>query len=149
MKILVIHGPNLNMLGTREPEVYGEATLESINTMLEKESARHDIELKTYQSNAEGELVTAIQDASGWADVLIINPAAYTHTSVALRDAIVATGVPTIEVHLSNIYAREDFRHQSYVAPVAVGQITGFGVDSYRLALHAAIAVHHDPGNAS
>ncbi|MCH7960380.1 MAG: type II 3-dehydroquinate dehydratase [Candidatus Hydrogenedentes bacterium] len=149
MKILVIHGPNLNMLGTREPEVYGKATLESINTMLEKESAQHDIELKTYQSNAEGELVTAIQDASNWADVLIINPAAYTHTSVALRDAIAATGVPTIEVHLSNIYAREDFRHQSFVAPVAVGQITGFGVDSYRLALHAAIAVHHDSGDAS
>ncbi len=149
MKILVIHGPNLNMLGTREPEVYGKATLESINTMLEKESAQHDIELKTYQSNAEGELVTAIQDASGWADVLIINPAAYTHTSVALRDAIAATGVPTIEVHLSNIYAREDFRHQSYVAPVAVGQISGFGVDSYRLALHAAITLHHDSGNAS
>ena len=149
MKILVIHGPNLNMLGTREPEVYGEATLESINTMLEKESAQHDIELKTYQSNAEGELVTAIQDASGWADVLIINPAAYTHTSVALRDAIAATGIPTIEVHLSNIYAREDFRHQSFVAPVAVGQITGFGVDSYRLALHAAIALHQNSGDAS
>ena len=149
MKILVIHGPNLNMLGTREPEVYGEATLESINTMLEKESAQHDIELKTYQSNAEGDLVTAIQEASGWADVLIINPAAYTHTSVALRDAIAATGVPTIEVHLSNIYAREEFRHQSYVAPVAVGQITGFGVDSYRLALHAAIALHQNSGDAS
>ena len=149
MKILVIHGPNLNMLGTREPEVYGEATLDSINTMLEKESAQHDIELKTYQSNAEGDLVTAIQEASGWADVLIINPAAYTHTSVALRDAIVATGVPTIEVHLSNIYAREDFRHQSYVAPVAVGQITGFGMDSYRLALHAAIALHQNSGDAS
>lgn len=148
MKIQVIHGPNLNMLGTREPEVYGEATLESINAMLEEESARHDIELKTYQSNAEGELVTAIQETSDWADVLIINPAAYTHTSVALRDAIAATGVPTIEVHLSNIYAREEFRHHSHVAPVAVGQISGFGVDSYRLALHAAIAVHQDSRSA-
>lgn len=147
MKILVIHGPNLNMLGTREPEVYGKTTLESINAMLEKESAAHDIELKTYQSNAEGEMVTTIQEASAWADVLIINPAAYTHTSVALRDAIAATGIPTIEVHLSNIYAREDFRHQSYVAPVAVGQISGFGADSYRLALHAAIAIHGNSGD--
>jgi len=138
MNVLVVHGPNLNLLGTREPEVYGGTTLEDINAMLGEEAAALDIELKTFQSNNEGDLVTAIQDAAGWADVLIINPAAYTHTSVALRDAVAAAGVPTIEVHLSNVYAREEFRHHSFIAPVATGQITGFGPESYRLALRAA-----------
>jgi len=138
MKVLVLHGPNLNLLGTREPEVYGRTTLGDIDAMLAKEAEGLGVELKTFQSNVEGELVTAIQEAAGWADALIINPAAYTHTSVALRDAIAAVGIPAIEVHLSNVYGREPFRHHSYVAPVAVGQIAGFGVESYRLALIAA-----------
>jgi 3-dehydroquinate dehydratase-2 len=138
MNVLVLHGPNLNLLGTREPEVYGRETLEDINAMLAEEAQRLGIALKTFQSNIEGELVTAIQEAKDWAHVVIINPAAYTHTSVALRDAIAAVGIPAIEVHLSNVYAREPFRHHSYIAPVATGQISGFGSDSYRLALLAA-----------
>jgi len=128
----------LNLLGSREPETYGSATLDDINRMLREEASRLGIELSTVQSNSEGALVEAIQTASGWADVIIINPAAYTHTSVALRDAISGVGIPTIEVHLSNIHAREEFRHKSHIAPVAVGQIAGFGPDSYRLALIAA-----------
>jgi 3-dehydroquinate dehydratase-2 len=138
MKVLVLHGPNLNLLGKREPEVYGRVTLENINAMLADEARMLGIEVKILQSNVEGELVNAIQDAASWADAIIINPAAYTHTSVALRDAIAAVAVPTIEVHISNVYAREPFRHHSYIAPVAMGQITGFGSESYRLALHAA-----------
>jgi len=138
MNVTIIHGPNLNMLGKREPDVYGETSLDAINTMLEQEAATLGITLRVFQSNVEGELVTAIQEAGDWADVIIMNPAAYTHTSVALRDAVSAVGVPTIEVHLSNIHARETFRHHSHVAPVAVGQIAGFGPESYRLALHAA-----------
>ena len=138
MKILVVHGPNLNLLGTREPAIYGRTTLADINGMLEDEARQRDIELRTFQSNSEGELVTAIQDAAEWADAIIINPAAYTHTSVAIRDAIAGTGVPAIEVHLSNIYSRESFRHHSFIAPVAVGQIAGFGKEGYRLALVAA-----------
>jgi len=138
MNVLVIHGPNLNMLGTREPEVYGKTTLEDINVMLAEEARGMGVELKTFQSNVEGDLVTAIQQARGWADAIIINPAAYTHTSVAIRDAVAAVGVPTIEVHLSNVYSREAFRHHSHIAPVAAGQIAGFGKDSYRLALIAA-----------
>jgi len=138
MNVFVLHGPNLNLLGTREPEVYGHVTIEGINAMLADEARLLGIEIKTFQSNVEGELVSAIQDAASWADVIIINPAAYTHTSIALRDAISAVAVPTIEVHLSNVYAREPFRHHSYIAPVAVGQISGFGSESYRLALHAA-----------
>lgn len=141
MKVLVLHGPNLNLLGKREPEVYGRVTLENINAMLADEARMLGIEVKILQSNVEGELVNAIQDAASWADAVIINPAAYTHTSVALRDAIAAVAVPTIEVHLSNVYAREPFRHHSYIAPVAMGQITGFGSESYRLALHAAARV--------
>ncbi len=139
MKILVLHGPNLNMLGVREPEVYGDTTLDDINAMLAEEAGQRNVELKTLQSNTEGELVTAIQEAGDWADAIIINPAAYTHTSVALRDAISGVAIPTIEVHLSNIYAREEFRHHSHVAPVVTGQISGFGAESYRLALLAAL----------
>ena len=138
MNVFVIHGPNLNLLGTREPEVYGHVTIEGINAMLTDEARLLGIEIKTFQSNVEGELVSAIQEAASWADAIIINPAAYTHTSIALRDAISAVAIPTIEVHLSNVYAREPFRHHSYIAPVAVGQISGFGSESYRLALHAA-----------
>jgi 3-dehydroquinate dehydratase-2 len=138
MRILVVHGPNLNMLGTREPDIYGSTTLEQINAMLIEEGARVGAEVRTHQSNSEGELVTAIQQAAAWADVVIINPAGYTHTSVALRDAIAALSVPAIEVHLSNVYAREEFRRHSYISPVAKGVISGFGADSYRLALLAA-----------
>jgi 3-dehydroquinate dehydratase II len=138
MNVLVVHGPNLNLLGTREPEVYGHLTLDGINAMIVEEARVLGIEVKILQSNIEGELVNAVQEAKGWADVIIINPAAYTHTSVALRDAVSAVAIPTIEVHLSNVYAREAFRHHSYIAPVAAGQISGFGSDSYRLALEAA-----------
>lgn len=138
MNVLVLHGPNLNLLGTREPDVYGRQTLDTINAMLEEEARDLGIAIRTLQSNIEGELVTAIQDARGWADAIIINPAAYTHTSVALRDAVAAVGIPTIEVHLSNVHARETFRHHSYIAPVALGQIAGFGAEGYRLALIAA-----------
>lgn len=138
MNVLILHGPNLNLLGRREPEVYGKTTLEEIDAMLREEGTRRNISLRILQSNDEGALVAAIQDAMDWAAVIIINPAAYTHTSVALRDAISAVGIPTIEVHLSNIHSRESFRHSSYIAPVAVGQISGFGMESYRLALAAA-----------
>lgn len=139
MNILVIHGPNLNMLGIREPEVYGRTTLAGIDAMLASEGARLGATVKTFQSNSEGALVTAVQEALGWADAIIINPGGYTHTSVALRDALSAVAIPAIEVHLSNIHAREPFRHQSYISGVAVGQIAGFGADSYRLALEAAV----------
>lgn len=137
MQVLVLHGPNLNLLGQREPEHYGKMTLEDIDAMIRREASRNDLEVTIKQSNDEGELVNAIQNAAGAVDAIIINAGAYTHTSVALRDAIAAVGIPTIEVHLSNIYAREPFRHHSYIAPVAAGQITGFGMDSYRLALEA------------
>jgi 3-dehydroquinate dehydratase-2 len=145
MKVLVLHGPNLNLLGKREPEIYGHATLDDINAMLLEEGGKLGVEVKSVQSNVEGDLVTAIQDAAGWADALIINPAAYTHTSVALRDAIAASGIPAIEVHLSNVYSREAFRHHSFIAPVVVGQIAGFGADSYRLALIAATRIVRKP----
>lgn len=141
MNVLVIHGPNLNLLGEREQDVYGEQTLDEINAMLDEEAAKRGIALKTFQSNVEGELVNAVQGAVGWADAIIINPAAYTHTSVALRDAIAAVGIPTIEVHLSNVDRREDFRRCSYISPVAVGRIAGFGAESYRLALIAAASI--------
>lgn len=146
MNVLVVHGPNLNLLGTREPDVYGKTTLDSINAMLAGEAARLGIEIKTVQSNCEGDLVSAVQQAAGWADAIIINPAAYTHTSIALRDAVAAVGIPTIEVHLSNIYAREPFRHHSCIAPVAVGLISGFGSEGYRLALLAAKTLGIDRG---
>lgn len=138
MNVLILHGPNLNLLGKREPKVYGRTTLKEIDAMLKKEAAALGIEIKTMQSNIEGELVTAIQQAAGWAQAIIINAAAYTHTSVAIRDALAAVGIPAIEVHLSNIHAREEFRRHSHIAPVAVGQIAGFGPESYRLALRAA-----------
>jgi 3-dehydroquinate dehydratase-2 len=137
-KVLILHGPNLNLLGEREPEVYGSFTLEEINKDLEARAGQLGLEIKTVQSNHEGELVEAIQNARTWADVIVINPAAYTHTSVAIRDAIAAVRVPTIEVHISNTVAREGFRHISYISPVAVGVIQGFGKQSYLLALDAA-----------
>jgi 3-dehydroquinate dehydratase-2 len=140
-KVLVIHGPNLNLLGEREPNVYGSVTLEEINKALQEQAKKSDLELRTVQSNHEGEIVETIQNSRHWADVIIINPAAYTHTSVAIRDALSAISVPTIEVHLSNIHAREGFRQASHVSPVAVGIIAGFGKNSYLLALQAATQV--------
>ena len=138
-RILVLHGPNLNLLGRREPEVYGNVTLEEINRRLQQHAAKHHVDLEVLQSNHEGDLVEAIQAAMGRIDVLIINAGAYTHTSAALRDAIAAVNIPTIEVHLSNLARREAFRHHSYLTEVAVGQIMGFGADSYILGLHAAV----------
>jgi 3-dehydroquinate dehydratase II len=142
MKILVLNGPNLNLLGQREPEVYGRTSLSEIEKMLKSRAAQLGVELDFRQSNLEGELVTWIQQSAGNYDCLLLNAAAYTHTSVALRDAIAAVGVPTIEVHLSNIHAREPFRHTSMVAPVCLGQISGFGPFSYLLALEAAVNVN-------
>jgi len=137
MKILVLHGPNLNMLGTREPEVYGKMTLDDIDSTLKELACELGVELTIYQSNSEGALVDKIQSAVGSFDGILINPAAYTHTSVAIRDAIAATALPTVEVHLSNIHSREEFRTRSFVAPIALGQISGFGADSYLLGLRA------------
>jgi 3-dehydroquinate dehydratase-2 len=140
-KVLVLHGPNLNLLGEREPDVYGRFTLEEINKDIEARAVQLGLEVRMVQSNHEGELVEAIQNARTWADVIILNPAAYTHTSVAIRDAIAAVRVPTIEVHLSNTVAREGFRHISYISPVAAGVIQGFGKQSYLLALEAAFSL--------
>ncbi|HBA88911.1 MAG TPA: type II 3-dehydroquinate dehydratase [Geobacter sp.] len=136
-RILVLHGPNLNLLGTREPGVYGHTTLQGINEALTALAKELPVELRIVQSNSEGALVDAIQGAIADCDGILINPAAYTHTSVAIRDAIAATGLPAVEVHLSNVHAREPFRSHSYIAPIAVGQICGFGPDSYLLGLRA------------
>lgn len=144
MKILVIHGPNLDLLGKREPDVYGKATLDEINSNLKKLAKKYKVELEIFQSNHEGDIVDCIgKSTKEKVDKIIINPAAYTHTSVAIRDAIAACNIPTVEVHLSNIYAREDFRHTSLIAPVAVGQISGFGPESYYMALTAAVSSHN------
>lgn len=140
-KILVIHGPNLNLLGEREPAVYGKVTLQNINKKIKSRAKAKNIKLEIIQSNHEGEIVDIIGKARDNFDVIIINPAAYTHTSVAIRDAISACGIPAIEVHLSNIYSREDFRHTSLIAPVSKGQISGFGEHSYILALEAALTL--------
>jgi len=140
-RVLVLHGPNLNLLGKRQPEIYGRLTLDQINRKIQDLAKELNIQVETRQSNHEGELVTWIQDSPKQFDALVINAAAYTHSSVALRDALLAVGVPAIEVHLSNIYKREEFRRKSLIADAVTGQITGFGVDSYLLALRAAVAL--------
>lgn len=139
MKILVVNGPNLNLLGTREPEVYGILTLEKINEELLKYAKELGVEMEFFQSNVEGEIVNAIQAARQNCAGIVINPAAYTHTSVAIRDAISAVALPAVEIHISNVYAREEFRKHSLIAPVCVGQIAGFGLDSYKLAMLALV----------
>ena len=139
LSLLLLHGPNLNLLGKREPHIYGSVTLEEINKFLLKEAERLGTSLVSVQSNHEGILVDKIQEAMGKYQGIIINAGAYTHTSVAIRDAIAAVKIPTVEVHLSNIYQRENFRHHSYIAPIAIGQISGFGPNSYRLGLQALI----------
>lgn len=141
MKILVINGPNLNLLGTREPEVYGSLTLNDIEKELNDFAVDINLELQFFQSNIEGEIVDAIQKAKfEWGcGAILINPAAYTHTSVAIRDAIAAVELPAVEVHISNIHSREEFRKHSFIAPVCKGQITGFGIDSYKLGLQALV----------
>ena len=138
-RVLVLHGPNLNLLGKRQPEIYGRLTLDQIDKKIQTVAEELDVQVEIRQSNHEGELVTWIQESPKEFDALVINAAAYTHSSVALRDALLAAGIPAIEVHLSNIYQREEFRRKSLLADVVVGQITGFGVQSYLLGLRAAV----------
>ena len=147
MKVLVLHGPNLNLLGTREPEIYGSMMLGDINTKLIEMGKEFGADLKCFQSNHEGALIDALQDARAWADGVVFNPAGYTHSSIALRDAVLASSIPVVEVHLSNVYAREEFRHSSMISAVCVGKIVGFGWRSYELGLRALIAVIQDRGS--
>ena len=137
--ILILHGPNLNLLGQREPDVYGTLTLDDIDQRLFDVAEEYNVDLRTYQSNHEGNLIDALHKADTWAEGVVFNPGGYTHTSVALRDAVAAIDVPVVEVHLSNVHARDTFRHHSLIAPVCVGSITGFGWRSYLLALYALI----------
>lgn len=138
-KILIVNGPNLNLLGTREPEIYGSLTLEDIENEMLNCANVLNVEIEFYQSNIEGEIVNKIQWAKDNCNGIVINPAAYTHTSVAIRDAISAVALPAVEVHISNIHNREDFRKNSFIAPVCIGQISGFGLDSYKLGLEALV----------
>lgn len=144
--ILVLHGPNLNLLGQREPDVYGQIGLEDIDLALRELAAQNDSKVRTLQSNHEGALIDAMHEAQGWADGILINPGALTHTSYSLRDAIAAVEIPCVEVHLSNIYKREPFRHKSVLAPVCVGQISGFGWRSYTLGFKALVDYINDQG---
>lgn len=141
IKVLVVHGPNLNLLGVREPEKYGLLTLVEINDLIRSHAAESGVDVKIFQSNSEGAIIDAIQDARGSIDAIVINPGAYTHYSIAIRDAIAGVGIPAVEVHLSNVHAREEFRHKSVIAPVCAGQIAGFGAASYLLGLDAARSV--------
>ncbi len=140
MKILILHGPNLNLTGIREPEVYGSLTLGEINARLVAEGLLLGVEVTCQQSNHEGALIDALHDAQNWADGVVFNPGGYSHTSVALRDAVAAISIPVVEVHMSNVYAREKFRHQSLLSAVCKGKIVGFGWNSYLLGLRAVIA---------
>lgn len=140
MKILVINGPNINLLGTREPEIYGSLTLDDINKEIKEYAKTLGIKIETFQSNIEGEIVNAIQNAKVDCTGIVINPAAYTHTSVAIRDAISAIAIPCVEVHISNIHNREEFRKNSLTAPVCIGQISGFGIDSYKLGINGLVS---------
>lgn len=142
MRILFLNGPNLNLLGTREPNVYGRLTLADIEKKVQERANQLGVQVEFKQTNLEGQLITWIQEARKDFEVIVLNAAAYTHTSVALRDAIAAVGIPTIEVHLSNVHAREEFRHKSLIAPVCRGQVTGFGWRSYILALEASVNVN-------
>ena len=146
--ILVLHGPNLNLLGAREPEVYGRLTLEELDRRLLEAGKELGLEVRSYQSNSEGALIDALHEARLWASGVVFNPGGYTHTSVALRDAVAAIGIPVVEVHLSNVYGREEFRHQSLISPVCVGKISGFGWRSYLLGLQALAGIIQDqPGS--
>lgn len=142
--VLVLHGPNLNLLGQREPELYGHLTMDEINRRLMEAGRELQLEVRTYQANSEGELIDALHDARNWAVGVVFNPAGYTHTSVALRDAVAAIGLPVIEVHISNVYAREEFRQRSLIAPVCAGRITGLGWRSYLLGLQALVGILED-----
>ena len=144
MKILVIHGPNLNLLGIREPEVYGSVTMEEINEGIEEKARSHNIDVEAFQSNAEHEIVTKLQDSMNHIDFIIINPGALTHTSIAIRDSLLGIGVPFYEVHISNIFAREEFRHKSYFSDIANGVICGLGTQGYDLALRHIIDNYKD-----
>lgn len=146
MKILILHGPNLNLLGTREPGIYGSLTLADINAKLVELAKESHTELACTQSNHEGDLIDALHDARAWADGVVFNPGGYTHTSIALRDAISAIGIPVVEVHLSNVYAREEFRHVSMISAVCAGKVVGFGWRSYVLGLRALLEMLSDNG---
>ncbi len=144
IKILLIHGPNLNLLGKREPHIYGTAGLDAINERMRRVAEEDGVELRIFQSNSEGALIDAIQDAGGWADGIVINPGAYGHYSYALRDALAAVGLPAVEVHLTNIFAREEFRRQSVISAVAIGSICGLGWRSYLCALQSLVGILRD-----
>jgi 3-dehydroquinate dehydratase II len=145
--VLILHGPNLNLLGKREPEVYGNLTVEEIDRRLEALGEELALSVRSYQSNVEGLLIDTLHEARGWADGVVFNPGGYTHTSVALRDAVSAIGIPVIEVHLSNVHAREEFRRTSLIAPVCLGSISGFGWRSYTLALRVLAEQMSDAAN--
>jgi len=139
MKILILHGPNLNLLGKREPDVYGSLTLDEINNLLSESGKSLGVEVTCQQSNHEGALIDALHEAINWADGVVFNPGGYTHTSVSIRDAVAAIGIPVVEVHMSNVYAREEFRHKSLISAVCLGKVVGFGWQSYALGLRALV----------